>query len=333
MTTPTISGVTGTVETGQTLTITGTNMVNEDKTNWNSAFINGEDGFEGANATADGWGYGGGSQNYETSIKLMGSQSQGWTASDATGNPGNQFYKNSISGNIDYLRWYTRNDVSVGDGTWCTNYQKIFNNYPSPDPTISINLNFIGDNDVGAAYNTVALLLDSVTQASANLTSVLDGPMRSAKWYCMEMYLQNTTPWNCKVWMNGVLIIDHDIGSSHGSDLASATWDLNRAGTNSGYGCKVNWDGVVVATSRIYPASKIEIGDSATYASATKVYQYPETLSDTSNIVTCDLTGLTGGDYYLFVTNGRNETSAAYSLSGGGGGGSSQKGSTFGYFR
>ena len=56
MTTPAISNVSGTVSAGQTLTITGTNMVNEDDTDWLTFFNTtnpNASSFEGANPADD----------------------------------------------------------------------------------------------------------------------------------------------------------------------------------------------------------------------------------------------------------------------------------------
>ena len=47
--TPTVTSVSGSVLTGQTLSIAGANMVSEDKANWDSLFVNNPNasGFEG----------------------------------------------------------------------------------------------------------------------------------------------------------------------------------------------------------------------------------------------------------------------------------------------
>jgi hypothetical protein len=78
-----------------------------------------------------------------------------------------------------------------------------------------------------------------------------------------------------------------------------------------------NWyDGLVDSTQRIYPASTIEISNSATYGSGTKVYQEPVYLSDGSVRIKANLSGLGGGPYYLWVTNNGQVRSAPYPLSG-----------------
>src|SRR5271169_1052256 len=88
-TTPTLSSVSGTIATGQTLTISGANMVNEDHTNWDSFFSTNPNasGFEGSSFTSDGYtAPSGGVCNpgpsgrcypatYDSTVKLMGNQS------------------------------------------------------------------------------------------------------------------------------------------------------------------------------------------------------------------------------------------------------------------
>lgn len=78
--TPTISNVSGTIATGQTLTITGSTMVDENKTNWGTAYKSGTKyGFEGSSYTSDGYyeapDYTPQERGYDSTVKLMGSKS------------------------------------------------------------------------------------------------------------------------------------------------------------------------------------------------------------------------------------------------------------------
>lgn len=80
MSTPTITSVSGTVSAGQTITITGTYMCDEDKTNWGTAYQSGNKyGFEGTSYTADGYAdapdFNPQDRGYDTDVKLMGSKS------------------------------------------------------------------------------------------------------------------------------------------------------------------------------------------------------------------------------------------------------------------
>src|SRR5437879_6679830 len=74
--TPTITSVSGTVQSGLTLTITGSSMIQEDRTNWDPLFIINPNasGFEGLSPIADGY-QTNGCPAYTTAVKLMGSRS------------------------------------------------------------------------------------------------------------------------------------------------------------------------------------------------------------------------------------------------------------------
>lgn len=306
-------------------------MISRDETDWDACVTSNKGGFEGANPSADGWTVS--AQSYDTSIKLIGSKSIGWTASNATGNPGALLYNaNGDSGvEIRNVAWYTRNDVSVGNDEWCQNYQKIWNNYPSPDPLIGLNFNFIGNN--ATAYTSVGISEDGGDYTSG---SIPGGAIQSGKWYHMELQFNPSSPYDFKCWINGTLTIDDNLSGDQGQQNDGHNFDLNRQGTGfdqSNYGCRTNWDDVVISSSRIYPACKVEISDNSTYGSGTLVYQYPTTIGDSSTVVICDLTGLGAGPYYMFVTNGQNQrVTTAYNLSGGGSS-AGRGGSSLSYFR
>ncbi|MHC4740016.1 MAG: hypothetical protein ACYS9Y_14000 [Planctomycetota bacterium] len=88
-TTPQISGVSGTVAQGNTITISGSYMVDEDATNWDSFFSNNPDasGFEGTSPSADGYsGVGPTGGTYVTNVQLLGSQSMRFHVQGASSN-------------------------------------------------------------------------------------------------------------------------------------------------------------------------------------------------------------------------------------------------------
>ena len=77
-TTPQISSVSGTVAQGNTITISGSYMMDEDKTDWDVFFSNNPNAssFEGTSPSADGYsaiGPSGGT--YVTDVKVLGSKS------------------------------------------------------------------------------------------------------------------------------------------------------------------------------------------------------------------------------------------------------------------
>src|SRR5579884_2031858 len=144
--TPTISNVSGSLQTGQILTITGSNMINEDMTNWDPYFTAHPTayGFEGASPSADSYcavGPCGGV--YDTTVKLMGNQSIKFNTHGASGaNPpaDNLTSYNAMSvsaGNNKWYRFYAR--WNLVSGSWPTNYIKMLYNllnfYFEPAPS------------------------------------------------------------------------------------------------------------------------------------------------------------------------------------------------------
>ncbi|MBL8740271.1 MAG: hypothetical protein JNK04_04225 [Myxococcales bacterium] len=89
----------------------------------------------------------------------------------------------------------------------------------------------------------------------------------------------------------------------------------------------------MLSSSRVGPASKIEIGASPTYGPDVRA-QEPLSLADDAVAIRADLTGLGAGPHYLWITNNRGGRSEPFDLSGastgstgagaGGSGGASQ---------
>jgi hypothetical protein len=74
-------------------------------------------------------------------------------------------------------------------------------------------------------------------------------------------------------------------------------------------------DGFAFGSSRIYPASTIEISDNSNYGQGIVKYQEPLYLSDGTIQIKTDLKGLGSGPYYLYVTNNMQQRSGAFNLS------------------
>src|SRR5882762_2741125 len=122
--TPTITSVLGTVQTGQTLTIAGTSMVQEDQTNWDAFFKTthpNASGFEGPSITADGYEIRPGAtyNTYDSTVKLMGSKSlKGHSTGASTSNLdyGTTFYQWNVNmggtGQV-YVRTYVRWNTAI----------------------------------------------------------------------------------------------------------------------------------------------------------------------------------------------------------------------------
>jgi hypothetical protein len=321
----TITSVSGTIQPGQLVTITGTNMLREDKTNWDSFFVShtNASGFEGANLTADGYvPYSASNElQYVTDVKLMGSQSGlSYNAGAVTfpQNHNNAFYLSSANWGSTavrflymrmYLRWQVKNDA------WPDVAYKVAGNYGS---SRNFNLNLMTKG--GSPPNTPTQIGVAPFSSSFVTGNFPGGAVQQNRWYCIEVQAPIQTagaPYNWKIWIDNILVLNANLGQGTlGDGTATMDFDINHINTSAGYEKYQWWDGVgLKSDSRIGPASLIEIGNSSDYPTATKVYQAPEYLSETSSQVKVNLTGLGAGPYFLWVTNNRGERSQPYNLS------------------
>lgn len=330
MTTPTISSVTGTVASGQTLTITGTSMVQQDTTNWDAFFKTthpNASSFEGASITADGYLLSADSVlDYTTAVKLLGTKSVHHHGS------GSHIRQPDGSGEFGAGNFFFRPAASNPGTTWTDVYFRIYsrwnrNSWPDEDSKFLFAMEMVSSprgHRWGFLFGTFAC---SIPDAVNYTTTWDESQVENNRWYCVEIYSKVST--NAvgtdahipiKAWVDDVVIIDNpDVERGFCTNSNSLGWNMNTNSydTNSTWNWDVWQDGLTISSTRVGLASKVEIGNSATYASATKRYQAPEFLSDTSNQIKCDLTGLGAGPYYLFVTNNLGETSAGFNISGG----------------
>jgi hypothetical protein len=324
-TTPTISNVSGTISSGQSLTISGANLMDENKAYWVTSPVNFASGsgygFEGASPKADCYGSGcsgfdtgggGSSAGYSTTVKLSGNQSanfhiQGQHTPDIDHNPragSHVWFDNPL--NDYYVRGYVRYDLK--GGTWPTGYIKMFMGGYFFQPNSGSNLpsqmlTLWGDSDGDLRYSNIP-----------------NGQMEYGRWYCVEAHRKGTSPGIIETWMDGKQLVSVTT-TNGGSTNAPEFGIINLDGTTSAFILDHYVDNYAISrTSRIHCSSSIEIGNSSDYAAATKKYQAPLFLSDGSVQIKADLSGLGSGPYYLWVTNNRQERSQAYPLAGGGSG-------------
>jgi hypothetical protein len=314
--TPTISGITGTISTGSTITILGQYFMEEVTTNWISPFRSGNVyGFEGTNPTADGFYAIVDNQTpavYDTAVKLAGSKSVRFAARGASANcpSGNltSYLVTDINQSDLYVRTYVRWHSTGTTSVWPASHIKMVDImgtgdqlYFQPMPGGSRL-----PNQMSMAYN------------SANHPYPVANFLQDGRWYCMEMRFKSSSPTNFTTWVDGVQLASVN-GVSVGSMSYLMFGLINLCETGSDFNLTHWMDNLTASTSRIYPSSLIEVGNSSDYAAATKNYQEPILLSDGSVQVKLDLTGLGSGPYYLWVTNNGQTRSASYALSGGGG--------------
>lgn len=329
-TTPTISNVSGTVQTGQTLTITGTSMVQEDRTNWDPFFATthpSASGFEGSSPTADSYGTSCGSNlSYDSTVQLLGSQS---IKMHDSGQHIHDYTTGSGSGGC---MWGYAVQAAQGQGpadVYFRTYSR-WNNTSWPDNTIKYwwmgnltgnwafyNLHASSD---GSAPTQWGFSSSGLSAGAYQFFNIPGGAIQNNKWYLFEAHFRRAGSGNYifEGWIDNQLMFS--LASSDGPGKSNTgNWEsnVNYWNTTASFVSNQWQDGFAISSTRIGPASLIEIGNSATYASGTKVYQEPIYLSDGSVQMKLNLSGLGSGPYYLWVTNNRKERSQPYNLSSG----------------
>jgi hypothetical protein len=317
---PSIISVAGTVATGSIITISGANMMDENKASWSPMFKGTSYSFEGSSPTSDGYLDTGDSQVravYDRTIKLMGSQSikfhaEGQCDSNVGGRvPGDlgnrasaSWFKNTMPEKYirGYVRWHSVTNV------WPKFYTKML---------------YAQESDLGPTGNWLVQPSGSrwLTEHDGTYYQSYDNPSREIvfdRWFCIEVRRSHVKPYRFTTWIDGVQIMDV-APPGPGANLYMLIGIINLCGTKADFSMNNWWDGFTISSSRVYPASVIEIGNSPDYATAKKVYQPPEFLSDSSIQIRVDLTGLGADACYLWVTNNRQQRSAAYPLCSAGG--------------
>ncbi len=313
--TPTISNVTGTVANGNTLTIAGSNMVQDIV----GKFTPTAGGFEGANLAADGWGECLNSTKncaYDSSVKLLGGKS---FRSDMINFNGIGGPENNSSGDSTYRylggkynRMYVKYSSNFNTVWQNGNYVKMIltsagggygQTYISPEPR------------TGLTGPTEMYVTADYTQQS-EIYPTLPSPWIPNRWFCVEWY--SNPGIGVTVWVDGIFVGTSNGNSSDPVNQWTQVGIINAHGIGTDFlGTFSMWmDGVMSSDNMIYPASTIEISNNATYGQGTKKYQEPVFLSDGSVQIKADLTSLGAGPYYLWVTNNQQQRVAVpYNLS------------------
>lgn len=316
-TVPTITSATGTVQTGQTLTVSGANMNNEAKTNWDAFFVTHPDAssFEGSSPVADGYSVVGPPGGlYDTTVSILGSKSMKFhvqgPSTDLYNQLGDYQAIDPVGGDASdkwiraYVRW------SLNGGLWPSSHIKMIDSQGGGGLLQYYFQPVAG----GGTLPTNMIAVHNATNYGVNFPS---GQMENNRWYAMELHWKTTSPNLFEVWIDGTKV--YSGVPTGGSALNYLLFGvINACCTDSSFNLDNWFDGLAVATSRIYPSAVVEIGNKSDYATATKRYQAPLFISDGSVQIKADLTGLGAGPYYLWVTNNRQERSQAYVLGQGG---------------
>lgn len=320
-TTPIISNVSGAIQTGQTLTITGTTMMDEDKTNWDTTVVNLQSGtaygFEGSGFVSDGYEFtsdgDGVYVEYSSSVKLSGNQSahfhiEGQHTDTISHNPhasADIFYGIKQNLTTVYVRGYTRYDGTGWPDGWFKHWWTLATDgsYLVMQPD--------------ASGPSLPGVFDYGDSNGGNVISIPSGTLERGRWYCLELKMQvNNGLVELTPWIDGVQGTTYRTQNSPAIEMDWYEFGIiNLNGTDSNFVVDNYVDNFALSkSSRIYCSSIIEIGNNANYSTAKKVYQQPLYLSDGSIQIKANLKSLGAGPYYLWVTNNKQERSAAYLL-------------------
>src|SRR6266853_105015 len=321
--TPTITGVAGTVGPGQTLTITGTSMVQENTTNWDPLFSGSAYGFEGSSPAADGYTTSCSFLSYDSTVKLMGSKSMKMHDSG-------QHVRQADGSGVGACEWGWAVQAASGQGpadVYLRTYSR-WNNTSWPDTDIkywwmgnntgnTIFFNFDPHGD-GSAPTTWGFSADGVSAGSFQFFNIPGGAIQNNKWYLFEAHFRRAGfgSYVIEGWIDNQPVFTVPAIAGVGASGISGEWqsDVNYWNTPAGWSSDQWQDGFVVSGTRVGPASLIEIGNCATYLAGAKVYQEPLFLSDGSSQIKANLSGLGSGPYVLWVTNNGKERSLPFQL-------------------
>jgi hypothetical protein len=318
---PVISSVSGTCQTGQTIVISGSDLVDEDKAHWAALFRSGTAyGFEGSTYLDDGY-YAAPDANrfepvYDTSVMIQGNQSYkgrivgAFSGASYTNNASSGAFVDlqeaGFSDTSDlYIRLYSRWHSAGSISRWPDSHIKMLDYcctgeqwYFQPDNSID-----------GTTLPTQMNLTYDSTPHNYDVADFL----QNDRWYCTEVHWKTSAPAAYAAWVDGVQIASVSPASSGVADYMMFNM-INLRGTGADFDL-TNWtDALAISTSRIGCAARVEIGSGSDYGTATKKVQELLYFSDTELRIKADLTGLGSGPYYLWVTNNRQERSAAVQL-------------------
>ena len=321
--TPEVLSISGNIADGQILTIAGSDMVNHNTSSWN---MNGIDwDFEGISYSTDGYdvptddnmGLCAGPTyegiSYDSTIKLMGAKSIRFHQQGAFSGPGvGGCYvyttPSPVVGDEIYISGYVRYDSSAGGDEWPDNFFKLFLALGGPTENL---LYFQPDSRLDNRGPASRFLM--YENNISTYGDIPGGPIQNNRWYYVEAHYKNSSPKRYQAWIDGVQIGDWiptgNVNSPWYFDLGM----INMSETSPTFDMKLNIDRFVVASSRIYPATTVEISNSPNYGEGVVKYQEPVFLSDNSIQIKAELVDLGEGPYYLWVTNNKQERSA-YSI-------------------
>lgn len=327
-----IVSVSGVIAQDQLLTIDGTGFINESMAGWdpfclanlNRVTFDAPNGTDITNATQ--FGSGGyqraGNGVVTTARRLLGSGSVAFrsTCQSCPAGAQGQDYNNTPGlsimniGNIAYIGLdasWDRN-TSLGIDRWSNNFSKWIE---VPFGDLYIQPRTIG---LPNATNPLEWLIFQ-TQAPGGGTQTgsifppKGGRIVSQQWYHFDFKIDRINHL-LDVAVDGTQVVSgHTLYSKGGPGI------ILFGTINAGWGATpVNWDintwmdRFIVSSQPTVPATVVELSDNPVYGAGALRHQAPEFQSETQAQVRCDLTGLGGGPYYLYLRNSQQQQSTAF---------------------
>jgi len=306
---PAISDVAGTIQTGQTLTITGSDMMDENTAGWVSPTGGASAGFEGASAATD-WGFAtggiGSTATVDTTVKLSGKQSakfhiEGQHTGSIDHNPRASGIAGTdiITGKEFWARGYVRYNLNAG--TWPANYFKMW----------WYGGNVFQPSETGGGYPSTFVYTIPGSDGTEHPVSIPSGQMQAGRWYCLEIHHKPNSIY--EGWIDTTPVFSVAAGSNGFQWIEMGI--INLDGTTAAFNMDHYEDNFALSTTaRIGCSSIVEISNNPAYGSGTKVYQEPLFLSDTSIQIKANLSGLGSGPYFLWITNNLGTRSLGFQL-------------------
>lgn len=315
---PVVAAVSGTVMAGEILTLSGSRLQDEAKTDWDRFFVQNstawsfEGGRAGENIGADGYGelgYGvSASGVYDDRVAVLGSQSarfhiegassvnlEDYSIIDPVGGPANDLWIRM------YVRWHL-------EGAWPDSHIKMVmcaNGFPDSyyfQPACSVD---------GLPPEQMTAVYDSQSHSA----DIPGGRLQNDRWYCVEVHWKSDVrPYVFDAWMDGQQIVKANPETQGPLDWLFFGL-VNACCTTPGFSLDHWVDGFAVAKSRIYPSALVVLGNTPDYETARKRIQEPVWISDEEIRFKCDPSGLGGGPFYLWVVNNRQKRSEPFLLS------------------
>ncbi len=190
---PIISSVTGTVASGQIMTINGASMIQENKANWDPMFQNNStSSFEGASLVADGYTTSG-CPTYTTAVKLMGNKSVNMH------DQGQHIRKADGSG-LGSCNWQWPVQASMPGSTWTDVFLRTYSRWTNTSwATIDTKYWWISGGTNYAFFNMISKADGSAPTEFGVYTSgvgnwsngtIPGGAVKNDRWYLMEAHFR-----------------------------------------------------------------------------------------------------------------------------------------------